>query len=74
MEIQYDPRYPSVEDLRRKAKRRMPGFAFDYLEGGCNEEINLRKNTSEIREVELMPQYIAPHSGSDLHTELFEFL
>lgn len=71
MEIQYDPRYPSVEDLRRKAKRRMPGFAFDYLEGGCNEEINLRKNTSEIREVELMPQYIAPHSGSDLHTELF---
>lgn len=71
MEIQYDPRYPSVESLRKKAKSRMPGFAFDYLEGGCNEEINLKKNTSEIRQVELMPQYIASHAGSDLRTGLF---
>lgn len=71
MELKYNSRYPSVEDLRLKAKRRMPGFAFDYLEGGCNEEINLRKNTSEIREIELMPQYIASHPGSDLKTELF---
>lgn len=71
MEIQYNPRYPSVESLRKKARSRMPGFAFDYLEGGCNEEINLRKNTSEIRDVELMPQYIAEHAGSDLKTELF---
>lgn len=71
MEIQYDPRYPSVEDLRKKAKRRIPGFAFDYLDGGCNEEINLRKNTAEIREVELMPYYLNEHTGSDMHTELF---
>ncbi|MBN9350271.1 MAG: alpha-hydroxy-acid oxidizing protein [Chitinophagaceae bacterium] len=49
----------------------MPGFAFDYLEGGCNEEVNLRKNTQEIRKIELMPQYLAPHSMSDLKTELF---
>lgn len=71
MEIQYNPRYPSVEDLRRKARKRIPGFAFDYLSGGCNEEINLRKNTSEIRELELMPQYLIPHLGSDMKTELF---
>lgn len=71
MEIQYNPRYPSIESLRKKAKRRMPGFAFDYLEGGCNEEVNLRKNTQEIRKIELMPQYLAPHSMSDLKTELF---
>jgi len=71
MDLEYDPQYPRVEDLRRKAKKRIPGFAFDYLSGGCNEEVNLRKNTHEIREIELMPQYIRAHSGSDLKTELF---
>ncbi|MBX5439519.1 MAG: alpha-hydroxy-acid oxidizing protein [Thermoflavifilum sp.] len=58
MKLGYDPRYPSVDDLRRKAKKRIPGFAFDYLDGGCNEEINLRKNTHELREIELWPVYI----------------
>lgn len=71
MKLQYDPRYPSVEELRKKARKRIPGFAMDYLEGGCNEEINLRKNTSDIREIELMPQYLTEHGGSDLKTELF---
>src|SRR5690625_2924092 len=71
MEIQYNPRYPSVEDLRKKAKRRIPGFAFDYLSGGANEEVNLRKDTDEIREVELMPRYITTHTHTDMKTELF---
>ncbi|MGH7240570.1 MAG: alpha-hydroxy acid oxidase, partial [Candidatus Saccharimonadales bacterium] len=71
MQLQYDPRYPSVEDLRRKARKRMPGFAFDYLDGGCNEEINLRKNTEDIRRIELLPQYLEKHAGSDMRTELF---
>lgn len=71
MKLPYNPKYPSVEDLRRKAKKRIPGFAFDYLDGGCNEEINLRKNTTDIREIELLPQYLAKHEGSDLRTELF---
>lgn len=71
MKLPYNPRYPSVDDLRKKARKRIPGFAFDYLDGGCNEEVNLRKNTAEIREVELMPQYLATHVGADLKTELF---
>jgi L-lactate dehydrogenase (cytochrome) len=71
MKLAYNPRYPSVESLREKAKRRIPGFAFDYLDGGCNEEINLQKNTSEIRQIELLPEYLKQHSGSDLKTELF---
>jgi len=71
MKLEYNPRYPSIEDLRARAKERIPGFAFDYLDGGCNEEINLHKNTSEIREVELLPEYLKNHPGSDMKTELF---
>ncbi|MGB5271791.1 MAG: alpha-hydroxy-acid oxidizing protein, partial [Eudoraea sp.] len=61
--IKFNSRYPSIEDLRERAKRRIPGFAFDYLDGGCNEEVNLRKNTSKIREVELKPDYLSEYKG-----------
>lgn len=71
MKLQYDPRYPSVDDLRTKAKRNIPRFAFEYVDGGCNEEINLHKNTADIRQIELLPQYLEEHAGSDLKTELF---
>lgn len=71
MEFNYDSRYPSVESLRAKAKKRIPGFAFDYLDGGCNEEINIRKNTDEIRDIELMPHYITDREEVNMRTELF---
>ena len=69
--IKFNSRYPSIEDLRERAKSRIPGFAFDYLDGGCNEEVNLRKNTSEIREVELKPDYLTDYKGLSMETELF---
>jgi L-lactate dehydrogenase (cytochrome) len=49
----------------------MPGFAFDYLEGGCFSEVNLRRNTEEIRQIQLRPYYLRDYPGSDLITELF---
>jgi L-lactate dehydrogenase (cytochrome) len=71
MKFEYNPRYPAIEDLKKKAKREIPKFAFEYLDGGCNEEINLYKNTSEIRDVELLPEYLKNYSGIDMRTELF---
>jgi len=71
MKIQYNPSYPSIEDLRAKAKKRIPKFAFEYLDGGCNEDVNLHKNTAQIREVELLPSYLSKHKGSNMKTELF---
>jgi L-lactate dehydrogenase (cytochrome) len=71
MKSQFNSKYPSVEDLRAKAKNRIPKFAFEYLDGGCNEDINLHKNTSEIRKVELIPNYLIKHQGSNMKTELF---
>ena len=66
-----DSRYPSTDDLRSRARQRIPRFAFEYVDGGCNEEINLYKNTTELREIELKPFYLAPHTPADLKTELF---
>lgn len=69
--IRFNSKYPSVDDLRNRAQKKIPKFAFEYLDGGCNEDVNLHKNTSEIREVELLPKYLSEHTGSNLQTELF---
>jgi L-lactate dehydrogenase (cytochrome) len=71
MKFNYNSHYPSIDDLREKAKKRIPKFAFEYLDGGCNDDINLHKNTSEIREVELLPNYLIEHKGSDMRAGLF---
>lgn len=69
--MNFDTRYPSVEDLRKKAKKRMPRFAFEYLDGGCNEDVNIKRNTDEIRKVMLRPRYIKDFAKTTLKTELF---
>lgn len=69
--LKYNPRYPSVSDLKRKAKSRIPKFAFDYLEGGCNEEVNLAKNENDFHKITLMPQYLKKYEGVDTSVELF---
>ena len=70
-EIKFNTNYPSIEDLRSKARTKIPKFAFEYLDGGCNEDVNLHKNTKEIRDIELLPYYLSKHTGSDMKTELF---
>lgn len=73
MKMQFDTRYPSVTDLRNRAKKKIPKFAFEYLDGGCNDDINLYKNTEDLRKVELAPYYLSGYKGSELDTELFGY-
>ena len=68
-EINY--KYPSVPDLRARAKRKIPKFAFEYLDGGCNDDVNLKKNTDRIRAVELKPKYLVDYTPPSLKTKLF---
>jgi len=67
----FNSNYPSIEHLRERARQRVPRFAFEYLEGGCFSNINLQRNTEEIRQVQLRPWYLRDYPGSDLKTELF---
>ncbi|HLP96651.1 MAG TPA: alpha-hydroxy acid oxidase [Saprospiraceae bacterium] len=71
MNLSYNTKYPAVDDLRKRARQRIPRFAFEYLDGGCNEDVNLHKNIAELREVELKPYYLTAYGGADLRTELF---
>ena len=64
-------KYPSTDDLIKKAKSRIPNFVFEYLSGGCNENVAVAKNTTDLRDIELRPFYITDHKEADLKTELF---
>lgn len=66
-----DSRYPSIEMLAERAKQRMPGFAYDYLTGGCFSDVNLARNTQEIREIQLRPHYLRDFKGASQKTTLF---
>ncbi|HET8737604.1 MAG TPA: alpha-hydroxy acid oxidase [Pricia sp.] len=68
--MNFNPAYPSVDDLRKKAKKRVPRFAFEYLDGGCNEDVSIFRNTSELREVQLQPRYLRNYGDSSLKTKV----
>lgn len=71
MKTEINHKYPSVEDLRNRAKLKIPKFAFEYLDGGCNNDVNLKKNTDRIRDIELKPKYLVDYRKPSLKTRLF---
>ena len=49
----YDVIPVSVADYRRRARRRLPGFLFHYIDGGANDEDTLAANVSDFRRYRL---------------------
>lgn len=41
----------------KAAKRRIPGFAFDYLDGGVGDELCISRNRKALDEIEIVPRY-----------------
>ena len=66
-----DPNLPSIEHLRERGRKRVPPFTFEYLDNGCHSNLNMRRNTDELREVRLEPRYVLDYGGAELETELF---
>ncbi|MGB3407232.1 MAG: alpha-hydroxy acid oxidase [Jannaschia sp.] len=64
-------RAASIDDLRIRAKRRIPRFAFDLVDGGAESERNLRRNSAAFEEVELTPRYMVDVSDIDTRVALF---
>ena len=64
-------RAASIEDLRHLAKRRIPRFAFDLVDGGAESERNLRRNVAAFEEVLLTPRYLRDVSSIDMTASIF---
>jgi len=64
--------YPTVDYLRRGARRRLPHFAFEYSDGGSGkDDAGIRRNWAALDAVELVPRYGVMPSLPACETELF---
>jgi len=64
--------YPTIEDLRRRAKRRVPSFSYDYVDGAAGEtEPNAARNVSALNAVEIVPRFGVENFTASTEVELF---
>jgi len=60
----------SIADLRRAARRRLPRAIFDYIDGGADDELTLRRNSRDFLRYELVPRVLRNVEHADLGTEV----
>ena len=64
-------RASTIEELRRVAMRRVPRFAFEYLEGGAEDEVTLRRNRDVFERITWLPRTLVGTGMPDMSAELF---
>ena len=64
-------RAASALDYRELARRRLPPFLFEYIDGGSYAEVTLRRNIADLEDVALRQRVLTDVSALDLTTELF---
>jgi L-lactate dehydrogenase (cytochrome) len=50
-------RFPTIAHLRRHAPRKVPRFAFEYMDGGAGADYGIQRNWAALDAVELVPRY-----------------
>lgn len=56
----------NFHDFRRLARRRLPGPIFNYIDGGADDEVTLRRNTQAFEQVDLIPSVLQGVGEVDL--------
>jgi L-lactate dehydrogenase (cytochrome) len=64
-------RYPSVDYLHKEARKRLPKFSYDYVDGGSGAGIGLKRNRKALDAVTLTPRYITDWKTVEMGVELF---
>ncbi|WP_191969620.1 alpha-hydroxy acid oxidase [Neorhizobium galegae] len=61
----------TIADLQAMARRRLPAFVMEYLEGGAEDEWTLRRNREVFSEIEFRPSTLTGVGTPDLSTTIF---
>ena len=61
----------AVNDYRELARRRLPHFLFEYIDGGSYAEVTLARNTADLQRVELRQRVLC--NVADIHTDTHLF-
>jgi (S)-mandelate dehydrogenase len=60
----------NIADLRDIARRRIPGFAFEYVESGAEDEATLRGNRTAIERLRFVPRTLIDTSARHQRTAI----
>ncbi|MBN1833226.1 MAG: alpha-hydroxy-acid oxidizing protein [Deltaproteobacteria bacterium] len=71
LKMSLEQRYPTVWDLQRKARKRLPHFSWAYLETGTGDEQGLIRNQERMANVTLIPRILKGEVKPDMATLLF---
>jgi L-lactate dehydrogenase (cytochrome) len=61
----------AVSDFREAARRRLPDFLFNYIDGGAFEEVTLGRNREDLQSLTLRQRVLRDVSDMDLSVNLF---
>ncbi len=61
-------KYPSLADLRRRARRRIPKFVWEYLDSGTGDEASKARNRAALDRIGMMPRILEGEYTPDLST------
>jgi (S)-mandelate dehydrogenase len=61
----------SIDELREVARRRVPNFCFEYVEGGSDDEVTLKRNRSVFEEIGFVPRTLVDVSARSQAVDLF---
>ncbi|PXA84836.1 L-lactate dehydrogenase [Nostoc sp. 3335mG] len=61
----------SALDYRELARRRLPPFLFEYIDGGSYAEVTLKRNVADLEDIALRQRVLTDVSQIDLSTRLF---
>lgn len=64
-----DHRFPTLSDMRRTARRRVPSFVWGYLDGGAGNEAAIRRAETALDAVTLSPGILGGDPEPDMTTE-----
>jgi len=67
------PRVVNIEDLRSKARRRVPRVVFDYIDGAAEGEVTLQENRRAFDLVKFRPRQAVVVPQCDLRTRVLDF-
>jgi L-lactate dehydrogenase (cytochrome) len=61
----------SASDYRLAARRRLPRFLFDYIDGAANDEVTARRNIEDLQGISLRQRVLADVSTVDVGAHWF---
>jgi L-lactate dehydrogenase (cytochrome) len=60
--------YPALDDLRARARRRIPKFVWEYLDSGTGQEATKTRNRTALDRIGMMPSVLHGEVTPDLGT------